>query len=442
MPDNIFNTWKEIAHYVGQNIRTCQRWEKDLGFPVHRLDNYQNSRVFAYKEEIDNWLKDKLNIQGINRKHQISFTLKQSRLIIISIIIIFAATAILASILLNSSSPPVDFKISNSKLIVLNEQREKLWEYDTGIDDLESESLYKTSFQKKKFHEGAYFLPLIAFEDIDKNGSKETLFIVQPTINALEKKLICFSEEGIPLWHFKPSEYREKECANLHSKIGFGLEDIDDDGSYEIILLDSPILDCPSHVVLLDHKGVIIAHYKHAGHIRDYVCFDMNHDGIKEIILAGDSTEWQSQACAVLDFSDMKEIAHKNDRNFISEIDSLWCLKYLIVFPTNILNELNNENIAIRQIEIVDDNSAVLIRFKSLVEFDSNLWMELVNIEFSLRYKQDFRKYERNGKIRKSLQQVKKQMFLEGPSYFTGKYWTKTPTPLTSWQEQNDTSYP
>ncbi len=50
-------SWKEIAAYIHRDIRTSQRWEKELGLPVHRLTNHANSRVFAYKDEIDRWLE-------------------------------------------------------------------------------------------------------------------------------------------------------------------------------------------------------------------------------------------------------------------------------------------------------------------------------------------------------------------------------------------------
>jgi hypothetical protein len=43
---------------VGREVRTCYRWEKIYGLPIHRIDDKSSrSRVFAYKEEIDEWYK-------------------------------------------------------------------------------------------------------------------------------------------------------------------------------------------------------------------------------------------------------------------------------------------------------------------------------------------------------------------------------------------------
>ena len=56
----IFESWKEIAEYLHRTPKTCQRWEHELGLPIHRLDGSPKASVFAYKEEIDRWLKEKL----------------------------------------------------------------------------------------------------------------------------------------------------------------------------------------------------------------------------------------------------------------------------------------------------------------------------------------------------------------------------------------------
>jgi CheY-like chemotaxis protein len=52
------NSWKEIAQYVGRSTRTVQRWERELGFPVHRPAGKLKSSVIAATLEIDRWIKD------------------------------------------------------------------------------------------------------------------------------------------------------------------------------------------------------------------------------------------------------------------------------------------------------------------------------------------------------------------------------------------------
>ena len=52
----ILNSWKEIAAYLGRGVRTVQRWERDLGLPVHRPKGKDRSAVLAFPAEIDSWL--------------------------------------------------------------------------------------------------------------------------------------------------------------------------------------------------------------------------------------------------------------------------------------------------------------------------------------------------------------------------------------------------
>ena len=57
----VLQSWKEIASYLGRDVRTCRRWEESLGLPVHRLNGSPKARVLAYRDEIDWWLETKLH---------------------------------------------------------------------------------------------------------------------------------------------------------------------------------------------------------------------------------------------------------------------------------------------------------------------------------------------------------------------------------------------
>ena len=57
--DNLLRSWKEIAAYLGCDIRTCHRWEVSHGMPVHRAEwGEAKSPVFAYKDELDAWFRE------------------------------------------------------------------------------------------------------------------------------------------------------------------------------------------------------------------------------------------------------------------------------------------------------------------------------------------------------------------------------------------------
>jgi hypothetical protein len=48
--------WKEIANYLGKGVRTVQRYERELGFPVRRPAGKSHAAVIATNAEIDAWV--------------------------------------------------------------------------------------------------------------------------------------------------------------------------------------------------------------------------------------------------------------------------------------------------------------------------------------------------------------------------------------------------
>ena len=49
-------SWKEIAAYLKRGVRTAQRWERCAGLPVRRPRPGDRSPVFAFPDEIDQWM--------------------------------------------------------------------------------------------------------------------------------------------------------------------------------------------------------------------------------------------------------------------------------------------------------------------------------------------------------------------------------------------------
>ena len=54
--DEMLNSWKEVAAYLGRGVRTVQRWELELGLPVRRPRGKPRSAIIALKPELDRWL--------------------------------------------------------------------------------------------------------------------------------------------------------------------------------------------------------------------------------------------------------------------------------------------------------------------------------------------------------------------------------------------------
>jgi TolB-like protein len=51
------DSWKEIAAYLRRGARTVQRWEREEGLPVRRLQHAKLGSVYAFRHELDAWFE-------------------------------------------------------------------------------------------------------------------------------------------------------------------------------------------------------------------------------------------------------------------------------------------------------------------------------------------------------------------------------------------------
>ncbi|MBI3492872.1 MAG: helix-turn-helix domain-containing protein, partial [Acidobacteria bacterium] len=55
-PDRL-DSWKAISAYLNRDERTVRRWERERGLPIGRVPGGHGSSVFAYRSELDAWLR-------------------------------------------------------------------------------------------------------------------------------------------------------------------------------------------------------------------------------------------------------------------------------------------------------------------------------------------------------------------------------------------------
>ena len=121
---DLLDSWKEISDYLERDVRTCIRWEKELGLPVHRVnESSKRSKVFAYRSEIDTWLKQKAENDAAKR----IFLLGNRRHILTAITIFFIISLVLTILYLNELINPQYSRIS---LAVLPFENQSSSEYD------------------------------------------------------------------------------------------------------------------------------------------------------------------------------------------------------------------------------------------------------------------------------------------------------------------------
>lgn len=53
---SVLTCWKDIATHLGKTVRTVQRWERELGMPVHRPKGPSAKVVCAFPDELARWI--------------------------------------------------------------------------------------------------------------------------------------------------------------------------------------------------------------------------------------------------------------------------------------------------------------------------------------------------------------------------------------------------
>ena len=57
--DDRLDSWKAISSYLKRDVTTVQRWEKREGMPVHRHVHDKQGSVYAYRSELDQWMRSR-----------------------------------------------------------------------------------------------------------------------------------------------------------------------------------------------------------------------------------------------------------------------------------------------------------------------------------------------------------------------------------------------
>jgi hypothetical protein len=58
-------SWKEIAVFLKCGVRTAQRWERNQKLPTHRHNHIRRGTVYAFKDEIQEWMKSRAGAQAL-----------------------------------------------------------------------------------------------------------------------------------------------------------------------------------------------------------------------------------------------------------------------------------------------------------------------------------------------------------------------------------------
>jgi hypothetical protein len=431
-------SWKEISQYLGRDVRTCRRWEKKLGLPVHRVDpRSSKSRVYAFRDELDKWLKqsegDRYNSEKAFSRG--SFRRKIFYILIpalgaIALIIFFAIKRSLGSAI------PADFQIKGSVFIVLNDIGRELWRYDTRIENLCDDKMYHDRFQIKKAVEngGGINLPWIIIKDINDDREPEVLFCTWSTDEQRGGDLVCFSYMGKELWHFRAG--REMWCGRRpygsHFNIrGFKTVDIDNDNNLETVVISQQPPNWLTQLALLDSQGQMRGEFWNAGHLCDFILADLRGDGLKELLAVGLNNEYGKGCLIVFDPQSIAGGSPQTSPEFRCRDIMRGTEEYYLLFPRSDVDLELNPVEAISEIYAEKPNILSLQTLVTGIYFILGFDLTVKDVTLSHGFMQMHHEALVSGKVNSDINDPSyKEALMNGILYYDGRGWTATPTPV------------
>ena len=238
---SLLSSWKEIAAYLDCEVRTCNRWEKKLGLPVHRKEGMGKSWVYAYKEELDAWLGDRLK-NGTKTSPGVAKP-NLWRLVVYVTMPILGVGMLLWFFVFNADPSP-DFnalRLNDLNIITAEPNAQgKLRVWGETADGQYENIWLQTNVQHSS----------VAIGDIDDDGRNE---IVAPGVCAVNYGgnpdnigykifLNVYKEKGKPIWNnvWRTSFYSDSDCIferNIYWHNEIVTADLDGEAGDEIVVM-------------------------------------------------------------------------------------------------------------------------------------------------------------------------------------------------------------
>jgi hypothetical protein len=485
--ENLLTSWKEIASYIDRDVRTCHRLEKEFGLPVHRMGDTPRSRVFAYVEELDEWMAERGNNNHIGigiesdpiPKYRIPLGW---RLAVLTTIVMTSALAAYLlffnrSSSLSSQSPislqnanalkdssnqhgeksglladlqPSDYKIDGSVLIITNKADRELFRYDTRLDDLRNEDYYRLHFQTKSSTQGPspyrktpmkdLKYPHLIIEDLDKDGRREVLFAPQTKSEKDEESIICFNDRGEKLWEYRTGrhlEFGDIEYPDQYRVAKLGVEDMDGDGKAEIFLVSNHKDDFPTQFLVLGADGKKKGEYWNSGRMMDWVLQDIDDDGRKEILFAAMNNELAAPVLIIFD--------QDNVMGSSPQLQDFWTCPelspgkemYYLRFSSNFEMIFPGAMEGLLRVNVVNGQVIETETTHSGIIFYFDLGLKLKSIRLTHIFISLYNEKMAEGKVTESFDHDSITARLRKDiRYWDGENWVSTPTMTRYWRDR------
>lgn len=438
--NNLLTSWKEIAAYLGRDVRTCLRWEKKSGLPVHRLDpTSEKARVFAFRDELAAWLLNSRTSRAQVSSLSGQPVLRSIRKGLLFLTLSAAAVALFFWLnLMMEPREPMDFEIKGSVLAILNDSDKVLWRYDTGLENLAGEGLYRRHFQFKRTDRDAP-LPYLFIKDLDRDGHREVLFSVQTEDEAREGEVLCFDWKGRLRWRYaggREMKFGNKTYSGDYRTQGILVEELDGDGRLEILIVSIHRPSWPCQFVLLDGQGNIRGEYWNAGYFNDLAIADLNGDGIKEVVAGGMNNEYGLGCLVVFDLASIKGGSPQESPMFRCRGLGPGSELYYLLFPRTDVDLADGYPAeAVITVELLSNRRIQVQTGLSRLYFDLSLSLDSPEVTISHGFILAHEKALLGGKVRSVLDSEYTRDLVKGIRYWDGSGWRTEAVMNREWQK-------
>jgi hypothetical protein len=276
-------SWKEIATFLGVTVRSVQRWESD-GLPVYRQGDGRKARVFAYPDELKQWLE----AGGLREREPASEAVaalpesppprhripREAWWSSAAVAVALAAVVLWRTGVFPAAPVPAHWTIDGSTLRVLDAAERLCWE--KTLPPL-----------------GAAFdarvIDKVVIADIDGDGRTEVLLSYVPAGHEQAGRLMCFDHRGRLRWESLFGAARTFGTRQFDANyIGVFVKPVTAAGRRLLLTVANHHIWYPAQAALLDPaSGKVVEEYWHPGSIFHCAIHDIDGDGQPEAVLGG-----------------------------------------------------------------------------------------------------------------------------------------------------------
>ena len=213
---------------------------------------------------------------------------------------------------IDHDSNPVSIKGYGNHLLAYNQKGKILWSEEFPV-------LMKFINEKSPDNRKNSY----AIGDINGDGFNEIFFTIDKrkvNENDLITETYLLSHTGKVLWTysgFTPGRYAN----GLHSDTYIGrfhiIHDFDKDGQNELACYYHNHPYFPSQLIQFDHKGQLLSIFYNSGYFYTYEIYDLDNDGIDELIMGGTNNDYDTAVLAVLKYPHFAGHSPQLDSNYL-----------------------------------------------------------------------------------------------------------------------------